>query len=211
MMEHLPPELLFDAASGDTLARHRSAPHLSSCGFCRKHLALLMGILDTARQILGVERSMCPPVEQIATMDRGSEEVDTHLRDCPLCRVDLALIRDLENRRRVEEAVAGWCPQRVAPVVQARSRQRLVAGLEKEHKLDIGQDTEGTIRIAGVRFFVRVHGGMIRVRVEGHTETPLVLCLENDFMIMRLPLEESEYQLEIRDWTRLSIMRRDGD
>jgi len=81
MMKHLPSELLFDAAAGNTLARHRSAPDLSSYGFCREHPAVLLEILDTATQIYGLERLTCLLIKQFTAIDRGSRETDSHLRD----------------------------------------------------------------------------------------------------------------------------------
>ncbi len=209
MSAHPTRDELAGAAAGDVRLREQLAPHLATCSPCRAALARSLGILEAAAEEMIRSRPGCPAPDVLAAIPDGREADDPHLQVCPLCREELAIVRELETTRRLRTAVASGVFRQEGLTVEDRlAVAAAVPGGRIELDLRPGATTRG--RIAGCEVTLEVTEEGLAIEVTGTAEAPLELLLENDLLERVLPLEEGRRVVEIARWTRATVRRAGG-
>jgi hypothetical protein len=86
-----------------------------------------------------------------------------------------------------------------------RAERALFQDAASTLRLDLEPGAHATGIVAGARVSLEVHAGILEVAVATPPAEPLVLVLENEILVKRLPIREPRLSIQVAYWASARV------
>lgn len=199
---------LLAVAEGDHAALVEVSAHIAMCFNCRARLAEVRGVMAAVSDELLADRSACPPPQELAMIPPGAARDIPHFSTCPLCRAEIEVLDEFVAWEVVDRAFVTGPPARPDRVI--RGERALFQDAASTLRLELKSGAQAAGIVAGARVSLEVRAGILEVAVATPPTEPLVLVLENEVLVKRLPIRDPRLSVQVAYWTSARVGPRAG-